>query len=197
MTPILILAAGQSSRMRGRDKLLERVDGAPLIATLARRALATGNPVFVALPVPTTQRFAALTGLDITPLIVPEAAEGMSGTMRGAVAGLPDCPAFMILLGDLPEITTADMQAILQARTAHPDHLIWRGATVAGKPGHPILFDAALRANFAQLSGDGGGESLVNPLRDRTHLTRFDTDRARRDLDTPEDWAAWRAGQQP
>ncbi|MAY45584.1 MAG: 4-diphosphocytidyl-2C-methyl-D-erythritol synthase, partial [Rhodobacteraceae bacterium] len=28
--PILLLAAGSSSRMRGRDKLMEEVDGQPL-----------------------------------------------------------------------------------------------------------------------------------------------------------------------
>ena len=47
---ILILAAGRSSRMQGRDKLLEPVGGAPLVATLVARARKTGAKVFVALP---------------------------------------------------------------------------------------------------------------------------------------------------
>jgi CTP:molybdopterin cytidylyltransferase MocA len=191
MTPILILAAGTSSRMRGDDKLLQQVDGQPLLRTLIDRAQATGHPVFVALARKDHPRM-ALIPASATALIVPEAVEGMSGTMRGAVAQLPVCAAFMVLLGDLPQITTADMRAIWAARDANPDFLIWRGATVAGKPGHPIVFDASLRLDFAQLAGDSGGESLVHPLRDRTHLTRFSDDRARMDLDTPEDWAAWR-----
>ncbi|WP_370741664.1 NTP transferase domain-containing protein, partial [Pseudooceanicola lipolyticus] len=48
--PILLLAAGQSARMRGRDKLMERVEGRPLIrrqADIARAA--TSGPVIVAL----------------------------------------------------------------------------------------------------------------------------------------------------
>ena len=193
MIPILILAAGASSRMQGRDKLLEPVDGRPLLRLLAARALATGHPVFVALHHHAAARLAALDGLEITPLDVPEAAEGMGGAMRGATAQLPDCDAFLLLLGDLPEITTGDMETVLAARAAHPDALIWRGATTAGNPGHPILFDATLRPGFARLTGDSGGEPLVEPLKDRTHLVRFDTDRARLDLDTPEDWAAWHA----
>jgi len=36
MVPILILAAGASTRMRGRDKLLELVAGEPLLARVAR-----------------------------------------------------------------------------------------------------------------------------------------------------------------
>ena len=194
MIPVLILAAGASSRMQGRDKLLEPVEGQPLLRLLARRALDTGQPVYVALHHHSARRLAALEGLEITPLDVPEAAEGMGGAMRGAVAQLPPCEAFLLLLGDLPEITTADMTAVIGTREAHPDALIWRGATTGGKPGHPILFDASLRPDFAHLSGDSGGEPLVTPLKDRTHLVRFDTDRARLDLDTPEDWAAWRKG---
>ena len=48
--PILILAAGQSSRMRGRDKLLEPVDGVPKLRRLAIECLSQSDAVFVALP---------------------------------------------------------------------------------------------------------------------------------------------------
>ena len=192
MIPILILAAGSSSRMRGGDKLLEEVDGEPLLRVLTKRALATGHDVYVALPKKDHPRHATLAALDVTALEVPEAAEGMSGTMRGAIRQLPPCPAFMMLLADLVAITTDDMNTIFAARDAQPDHLIWRGATTTGKPGHPIIFDSSLRPEFAKLTGDDGGETLVNPLRDRTHLTRFDNDRARLDLDTPEEWEEWR-----
>jgi len=192
MTPVLILAAGASSRMRGRDKLLEDVGGIPLLRRVCDRALATDHPVFVALPAADHPRCAAVPD-KVQQIIVPQASDGMGVTMREAVAQLPDCAAFMLLLADLPEIKTVDMMAIWQARQDHPAHVIWRGATTQGAPGHPIVFDANLRPQFADLSGDTGGEQLVNPLRDKTHLSRFDTDRARLDLDTPEDWAAWRA----
>ena len=51
MIATLLLAAGQSSRMGGRDKLLETVDGVPLLALLTARALRVG-PTFVTLPSP-------------------------------------------------------------------------------------------------------------------------------------------------
>lgn len=191
MTPILILAAGASSRMRGDDKLLQDVEGRPLLTTLCLRALATEHPVYVALPSLKHARARHVpAGANL--MTVTDSTEGMAGTMRNAVAQLPQCNAFMILLGDLPDITTDDIAQIWNARRENPDHLIWRGATTGGKPGHPIVFDAALRPEFNTLRGDTGGESLVSPLRAQTHLTRFDTDRARLDIDTPEDWAKWR-----
>lgn len=192
MIPILILAAGGSSRMRGADKLLEPVKGTPLLRVLSERALATGHPVYVALPRADHPRAAAISDLDAHVICVPEAAEGMSGTMRGAVAQLPDAPAFMMLLGDLVTIRTEDMAAVMAARRDQPDHLIWRGATEDGKPGHPIIFDASLRPAFQTLTGDAGGESIVRPLAGQTCLVPLPGHRARFDLDTPEDWDSWR-----
>jgi molybdenum cofactor cytidylyltransferase len=192
-TPILILAAGQSTRMRGADKLAQDIAGEPLLRRIARSARSVSPQVFIALPSADHPRQALIAGLDVTPLILPDAAEGMSGTLRAGVAALPECARFMVLLADLPALEAADLELVLRAPAAAPDALIWRGATADGKPGHPILFDASLRPRFADLSGDGGGEPLVRPLQDRTHLVPLPDTRARLDLDTPEDWAAWRA----
>ncbi|WP_342075532.1 nucleotidyltransferase family protein [Yoonia sp. SS1-5] len=194
MIPILILAGGGSTRMGGRDKLMEDVGGQPLLRQHARQALALGGPVFVALPAADHPRAAALAGLDVQVLAVADAAEGMSGTMRGAVAMLPKCEAFMMVLADLVAIDASDLRRIDQARTDNPDFVIWRGATADGKSGHPIIFDASLRPEFAKLHGDGGGEALVNPRKAQTHLTPLKGRRARLDLDTPQDWDDWRAG---
>ncbi|MCB1394509.1 MAG: NTP transferase domain-containing protein, partial [Rhodobacteraceae bacterium] len=54
-------AAGASRRMAGRDKLLEPVDGAPLLRRQARAAVAAGTgPVAVTLPPDDRTRRAAL-----------------------------------------------------------------------------------------------------------------------------------------
>ena len=129
----------------------------------------------------------------MNPLIVPEASEGMSGSMRGAVARIPEWSHLLMVLPDLVEIETADMAAILAGPTQAPNALIWRGATDDLPPGHPILFDGSLRENFATISGDQGGNCIVRPYRDRMHLIPLPDQRARRDLDTPEDWAEFRA----
>jgi len=191
MVPILILAAGESRRMRGRDKLAEPVGGVALLRRQALAALTLGEPVFVALPGPGHDRAQHIADLAVTPLIVPEAAEGMSGTLRGAVAQLPDCAAFLVVLADLPLIDADAMRAVCDLRAGVPDALIWRGTTEDGKPGHPILFDARLRPEFEDLHGDAGGEAIVR--RHPVATVALPGKAARLDLDTPEDWAAFRA----
>lgn len=190
--PILLLAGGSSSRMRGGDKLLEPVDGEPLLRVMARRALEVSSDVYVALRPDRPERVEALADLPVELVLTQAALEGMSGTLREGVAALPPCDAFMVLLADIPAIGAAEMQAVLTAYHRKPTARIWRGATASGQPGHPILFHGCLRPLFDTLKGDRGGEDIVKPLRDRTELIRFADDRARADLDTPEDWVSWR-----
>jgi molybdenum cofactor cytidylyltransferase len=193
MTPILILAAGAGTRMGGADKLALPVGGTPLLRDRALAALATGAPVHIALPAPGHPRAALVADLPVTLHHLPEAALGQAHTLRAAVAALPPSDRFLVLLADLPEITTADLRAVLDAPRHHPDALIWRGATARGEPGHPVLFDAALRPAFAGLTGDRGADSLIRAHKDRTVLVPLPGRHARRDLDTPADWAAFRA----
>lgn len=195
--PIIILAAGASSRMRGRDKLLEIVEGAPLLRQQALKArAATTGPVLIALPDFPHPRYQALDGLEVLPFAVPDADEGMNASLRRAFAALPaDAPCAMVLLGDLPDVTADDLAKVAGAVDLDSDQLIWRGATQDGAPGHPIVFHAALFDAFATLTGDSGGREVVAQAEGRVTLVPLQGSRARRDLDTPEEWAEWRKEQ--
>ena len=181
--------------MRGADKLLEPVDGVPLIRRQAAMARAvTSGAVIVALPQAPHPRHAALEGLDVVLLPVPDADEGMNATLRAAFAALPyKSPAAMLLLGDLPELTAQDLQAVMHAVDLRSKDLVWRGATQDGRPGHPVVFAAALFPEIAKLTGDSGGREVVQAARGLVRLIPLPGLRARRDLDTPEEWAAWRS----
>lgn len=191
--PILILAAGQSRRMRGRDKLLEEVDGRPLIRRMAQIARAVSGRVVVALPPAPHARYDALDGLDITALEVRDAHEGMGASIAAGTRAMGDAPAFMLLLADLPDLQVEDLNSVTQAVDLKSETAIWRGATADGAPGHPIVFRAELYPALAALSGDDGGRGVVASVGERVKLIPLPGTRARRDLDTPEDWAAWRA----
>lgn len=195
--PVLILAAGLSRRMGGRDKLLELIDGVPLIRRQAQTALEFGPQVYVALPPAPHPRHAALEGLPVQRIDVPDAATGMSASLRAAFAALPvNTAAALLMLGDMPEITSDDLQQVARAQAEHPSHLIWRGTTQDGKAGHPIVFDRSLFADITQLTGDTGAQSIVRAHGAQTHLVPLKGQRARIDLDTPEDWANWRISQE-
>jgi CTP:molybdopterin cytidylyltransferase MocA len=189
---ILILAAGASSRMRGRDKLMEEVGGQPLLTRVTEQAIATGMNVLVTLPPDRPLRLAAIRDTGAGHVIAPRAHAGMAESLKSGIARIASDRAVMLLLADLPEITTRDLLAIRTAHRATPDAIL-RGATATGLPGHPVLFPPALLPELAALTGDEGARSVLACHRDLVRLIPLAARHAVTDLDTPEDWAAWRA----
>ena len=193
MITILIPAAGRASRMKGADKLLQEVDGTPLLRRTTQRALATGARVLVTLPAPDHPRAAALAGLEVTVVQVPDAIRGMSRSLvLGAKLADPTLP-LMILPADMPDLTTDDLSTIIDAIQTHPSECILRGASADGTPGHPVIFPASDLPAFASLQGDEGARAILRTAPDRVRLCPLPGEHALTDLDTPEDWARWRA----
>lgn len=187
---ILIPAAGTASRMRGADKLLEDVGGEPMLRRQALLALSVCPQVIVTLRQDDPARRKALEGLDIIALPVADAAEGMAASIRAGAAMAAG--AVMILPGDMPELTAADLLTVIDAfdqdRSA-----ICRGTAADGTPGHPVILPADLRAELLELRGDEGARSLLQRHKARVRLIALPDQHALTDLDTPEAWAIWRA----
>jgi CTP:molybdopterin cytidylyltransferase MocA len=193
---ILILAAGASSRMRGSDKLMQPVDGQPMLRHIAEVALATGSPVAVTLPAYATAREAALAGLPLRLLPVPDASDGMSRSIVRGVQSLAEAgPAegLMILPADMPGFTTAALSSLIGQFQTNPTQIL-RGGTDDGYPGHPAIFPRDLWPALAKVTGDEGGRSVIQGNKDRVRVIPLPGPMALLDLDTPEDWAAWRRG---
>ena len=182
---IAILAAGSATRMLGGDKCLEPVHGVPLLRVLAERAIATGWAVIVTIAPGAKLRRDAVEDLPLDVIEVPDAAEGMSASFR-ALSHL-QVPV-MITLADMPEIQTSDFDTLI---AAYDGSCPVRATTEDGTPGQPVLFPPDDVTRMRDLSGDTGGKFL---LRDRrVQSVRLPGRRAITDLDTPEEWALWRA----
>lgn len=192
---ILVLAAGASSRMRGSDKLLRPIKGKPILRGVAEMAAATGCPVLVTLPVGSTLRAQALSGSPVKIVLVPDAGLGMS---RSIVHGLEAIRAgsphpedgVMILPADMPGFSTKVLADLIDRYRAEPE-LIWRGASLDGRPGHPAIFPRDLWPALEAIRGDEGGRSVLRAHNDRVRLVPLPGDMALLDLDTPEDWTAY------
>ena len=189
---ILIPAAGTASRMRGADKLLEDVDGEPMLRRQARLARGLCPQVIVTLRQDDPARRKALEGLDITVLPVAEAAEGMAASIRAGVALAKGACGLMILPADMPDLEADDLRAVLRAFMAAPSAIL-RATSASGEPGHPVMFPADLFADLARIKGDEGARAILKQHRSRLRTIPLSGQRATTDLDTPEDWAIWRA----
>jgi CTP:molybdopterin cytidylyltransferase MocA len=191
---VLIPAAGASRRMRGTDKLLEEVGGEPILRRTARIAAETGGTVLVTLPdtgplLPA--RRAALAGLGVRILAVPDSHEGMAASLRAGAREIGNAEGMMVLMPDMPDIDESDIRRLAEAFAADPARPLRATTEDGAEAGHPVILPRRLMQEVAVLNGDRGARIVLEdetvrpcPLPGRHAVT---------DLDTPEDWDAWRA----
>ncbi|MEZ5753083.1 MAG: nucleotidyltransferase family protein [Paracoccaceae bacterium] len=182
-----LLAAGASRRMRGADKLLESVDGMPLLRRQALAAVQAGvGPVAVTLPPQAQARRDALAGVPVDILEVADAAQGMSGSLRQLAhwaAGEP----LMIAPADMPDLDATAFRTMADAFDGIP----LRGSDSTGQPGHPVVLPPPLLSRVAGLTGDAGAKAIL--AGEKVGLVRLPGTCATTDLDTPEAWQEWRS----
>ena len=190
MSPSLnigILAAGRSSRMGGVDKLMQEVDGVPLLRRAVDRAVAAETGlVFVAVPDLGHDRAKVLGGTKATLVAVPDAKDGMGRSMA-ALAAASDGTPLMLAFADMPDITDADFRSIGAAFLEADCQKIVRAVAPNGTAGHPIAFPVRFFEELRSLRGDEGPKALLR----REGAVGVTIHGATTDLDTPEDWAAW------
>lgn len=177
--------------MGGRDKLLEDIDGVPLLRERAITCLnAAVDAVRVVLPPDRPERRQALSGLNVEIVVNEASGLGLSHSLSVGLHGLT-ADAALIVLADMPDLTTTHLDKIVAAAKAHPLAKALRGADQNGKPGHPVMIRKALFSEMAQLKGDTGAQPVLRRHKAATVLVPIGP-AALRDLDTPEDWTEWR-----
>jgi CTP:molybdopterin cytidylyltransferase MocA len=191
---ILILAAGKSSRMRGDDKLTQKIDGVEQIKRIALSACATGTVVAVTLPDAAHPRASYLLNLDLKVISVPEAHLGMGRSISAGISLLAshDLDGVMIVPADMPEITQNDLATVMEAFGTSPNAIV-QACTAQGQPGHPVVFPKSVFQDFHCLSGDRGARSVIQANMHLRKLVELPHLNATTDLDTPEDWQEWRS----
>jgi molybdenum cofactor cytidylyltransferase len=184
----LVLAGGLSSRMASRNKLLLTVGGEPMVRHVAATALAGGaTPVIVVTGHEAAAVTAALRGLAATTVANPDYADGLSTSLRAGLRALPGgIDGALILLGDMPEVETSVLAALMTAFTGPAAICV---PVRHGRRGNPVLWGSACFAGMMQLTGDSGAKPLMS--RHEAHLIEVQvaTDSIFGDVDAPEDLA--------
>ena len=183
----LVLAAGSSTRMGKRNKLLEPIDGSPMIATVARTAAAScADAVLVVTGEDHERVEACLHGLPVDALWNPDHAEGLSTSLRAGLSALPDgTQAVVVCLGDMPWVRPGHIDTLVGAFLADPGGSIFV-PTWEGRRGNPVLWTAEMFPEFSTLSGDVGASVLMDRHRAELREVPVDAPGILTDVDTPQ-----------
>ncbi|MGF1502372.1 MAG: NTP transferase domain-containing protein [Paracoccaceae bacterium] len=193
----LLLAAGRSSRMGGRDKLAEPLpDGTALLSRVARELAASGvDETLAVLPALDHPR-AALLPSGVTVVENPRSAEGMGRSIAAGMARIrSDADAVLLVLADMPEIGREGIDRLLAAFDPDEGREIVRATAEDGRPGHPVLFGRRFFEPLGLLDGDRGARDVLAQHGEFITEVALPGAAALTDLDSPEDWALWRARQ--
>jgi molybdenum cofactor cytidylyltransferase len=162
---IIILAAGRSSRMspEAGHKLLSTFDGVPLVRRMALRAIESkAIDIYAVTGFRHKQIESCLVGLDMTIAFNPAFASGMSSSLSAGlnIPGVTDHNGVLILLADMPSITTQNLDQLIEAFVTSKGRSVVRAAH-AGTSGNPVVLPKTLYAQARTLEGDRGARTLI------------------------------------
>ena len=182
----VVLAAGLSTRM-GRNKLLVDIHGQPLVRRVIRTIEASrARPVIVVTGHDREAVGAALAGTEAA--IVHNAAyrDGLSTSLRTGISGVEHCDAAIILLADMPAVSSSLIDRMLAAYDPANGRAICV-ATRHGRRGNPVLFDRKYFPDLMAISGDIGARNVIARHAQLVCEVEADDDAPMIDLDTPDD----------
>lgn len=186
----IILAAGASTRMGGPKALCDFYGRSCLqLALDACVEARLGRPIVVlgfwASQISTRVRLDAAT-VRINDL----SHRGQTSSLKVGLRALPsDAEAFLLYPVDFPLLTAMDIQPLLVAwRERRTGQRIFI-PSYARRRGHPVLFDAELRAAFLGAHDDAPARAVIEALPDAVSHVEHDTPYVLMDMDTPQDYS--------
>ena len=185
----VLLAAGESRRMGGPNKLEMKLDGVPLVRRTAQTLLAAGvSPLVVVLGHSAERIAPLLQDLPVRCVLNADYQDGQQSSVSTGLRALTDAvDAYVICLSDLPLMSAVHLRELFDAFGDGQETAILV-PTHEGQRGNPVVFDAGLRD--ALLATPGGARAWIDahPGAVRRHPVAHPGFTS--DLDTLDDVAA-------
>lgn len=189
----VLLAAGESQRMGGVNKLTLPVGGVPLLRYSAQVLLASKLHEVIVVLGHEAERARELVGdLAVTIVHNPDYKSGQMTSVHCGIEQLArPCDAIMICLADQPLLAPADIDALIEAfaRRRRGSILV---PTCRGQRGNPIILAAEHRAAILAGERNLGCKRLIERNPELVEAIETVNEHYVFDLDTPAQYQEWR-----
>ena len=183
----VVLAAGRSTRMQEKNKLLlpwgDRLIVQAVVEVLLRVSFAE---VVVVVGYQREEVGWALADYPVRLVDNPGYAQGLSTSIAcGVEAARIDAAAYLFALGDMPQVRPQTLRLLCRAFLAGATDAIAL-PTLQGHRGNPVVLAGSYRAELLRLAGDRGAKPLVQKYADKVIEVRVEDVGILVDVDTPE-----------
>jgi molybdenum cofactor cytidylyltransferase len=186
---IIVLAAGESSRM-GQPKQLLQLNGKKLLYRAVEEAIKTGlGPIIIVLGAFSEQMEEALHGLPVKTIFNPGWQQGMGSSINKGIQEVQeyhaDCRGAIIMLADQPYADAALLKDLLHTHLTSCKPII--ASAYKGILGVPAYFHHSCFTSLTQLEGQAGARKFIQQRAKEVAAVPFPLGAV--DIDTPEDYA--------
>ena len=162
MITAILLAAGQSKRLRGENKLTKLFKGKPLINHILFSLIKSKvNKIIIVLGFEHLKiKTKLLKSKKIHFVINKNYKKGMSSSIKTGLKKLPkNNKGFLIVLGDMPNVTKTTINKICLSITRSDKEIIL--PKFKNRTGNPIGFKHSMIKNIYKIKGDRGAKNII------------------------------------
>ena len=162
MITAILLAAGQSKRLKDENKLTKLFKGKPLINHILYSLIKSKvNKIIIVLGFEHLKiKTKLLKNKKINFVINKNYKKGMSSSIKTGLKKLPkNSKGFLIVLGDMPNITKTTINKICLSIIRSDKEIIL--PKFKNKTGNPIGFKHSMIKNIYKIKGDGGAKNII------------------------------------
>lgn len=188
MLSLIVLAAGKSTRMQGRNKLLAKMEGKPMVRRVVETALSSRvDEVIVVLGWEESKVREALSELPCRFVVNKNYEDGQSSSVKAGLNEVGEATrAILILPGDVARIDTRSINLVVDEYNRENRPIVV--AAYQNKPGHPILLSRELFKEIQEIDEQSAGlKSVISNHVAEVRLVETNSENVLRDVDTPED----------
>ena len=166
MISAILLAAGQSKRMNGENKLIKEIQGIPLIKLSVKNILASSIDELIIVLGHQKEIVEKLIDKHkkIKFVFNKDFESGMASSIKTGLNHLSNnTGAFFVCLGDMPMVNSDIYNQLIKSR-CQKDILV---PVYKNQQGNPVLFNKLMKEKIMTITGDVGAKKILELNKDK------------------------------
>ena len=189
MISAILLAAGQSKRMDGENKLTKKINGIPLVKHSIKNILSSSvNELIVVIGY---QREIIEKLIDknekIKIIFNKDFESGMASSIKTGLDNLSEkSEAFFICLGDMPMVSHDIYNQLIKSK----DNKEIIVPNYKGQQGNPVLFNKSMKEKIMDTMGDVGAKKILELNKDKISNLEINNQSISKSFNTQGDFSS-------